>query len=261
MRRTFMIAAFVVLVLVAFVSASAQRGGMRASGGGRGGAAGRAIGHTSGGGHGFASGRSIGRTSGGRTSGSHAFGGMRAGLHTGIGARPSFRGGGFGGGRIRSRGFHRCFGCRRGFGYPWYAGYAYAGYYDPYWWWDSSSSYDRDYDEDRELALASEMDALSVEEQRLREQEDREQERDQDLYARRSQPREREDERAAVVPETALVFRDQHVEEVRNYAIAGGTLWVLNDHRAGKKIPLAQLDLDATVKMNDDRGVDFQVPR
>ena len=254
MRRPATIAAF--LVLVAFVSASAQRGGMRASGGGRGVAVGRAIGRTSGGSHGFASGRSIGRSSGGR-----AFGGMHAGLQTGIGARPSFRGGGFGGGRIRSRGFHRCFGCRRGFGYPWYAGYAYAGYYDPYWWWDSSSSYDRDYDEDRELALASEMDALSVEEQRLREQEDREQERDQDLYARRSQPREREEERAAVVPETALVFRDQHVEEVRNYAIAGGTLWVLNDHRAGKKIPLAQLDLDATVKMNDDRGVDFQVPR
>ena len=67
--------------------------------------------------------------------------------------------------------------------------------------------------------------------------------------------------RPAALPPTALVFRDQHVEEVRNYAIAGGTLWVLNDHQAGKKIPLAQLDLQATVKMNDDRGVDFQVPR
>ncbi len=61
-------------------------------------------------------------------------------------------------------------------------------------------------------------------------------------------------------PATALVFRDQHVEEVRNYAISGGTLWVLNE-KAAKKIPLAQLDLDATVKMNDDRGVDFQIPR
>jgi hypothetical protein len=60
-------------------------------------------------------------------------------------------------------------------------------------------------------------------------------------------------------PATALVFRDQHVEEVHNYAIAGGMLWVLNEE-AAKKIPLAQLDLDATVKMNDDRGVDFQVP-
>src|SRR5271156_2372667 len=48
-------------------------------------------------------------------------------------------------------------------------------------------------------------------------------------------------------PETALVFRDQHVEEVRNYAIADGNLWVLNDS-AAKKIPLTQLDLEATVK-------------
>jgi hypothetical protein len=59
---------------------------------------------------------------------------------------------------------------------------------------------------------------------------------------------------------TALVFRDQHVLEVRNYAISGGTLWVLND-QAAKKIPLAQLDIDATIKMNDERGVDFQVPK
>jgi hypothetical protein len=244
MRRPLTIAAFVVVLLVALVSASAQRGGMRSSGGGRGGAVGR----PSGGGHGIGIGRSIGGTSG-----SHAFGGM----HAGLGSRLSFRGDRFGGGRFHSSGFRHCFGCRRGFGYPWYGGYGYAGYYDPYWWWDSSSSYD--YDQERDLAQASEMNALSVEEQRLREQEDREQARDQDLYARRSQPRE--EERSAALPATALVFRDQHVEEVRNYAIAGGTLWVLNDHQAGKKIPLAQLDLDATVKMNDDRGLDFQVPK
>jgi len=251
MRRPLSIAAFVVLILVALVSASAQRGGMRSSGGGRGGAVGRGIGRTSGGGHGFGGGRSFGGPSGG-----HGFGGTRAGLRTGMGVRPSFRGDGFGGRRFHSRGFHHCFGCRRGFGFPWYAGYGYGGYYDPYWWWDSSSSYD--YDEERELALANEMNAASLEEQRLREQDDRERERDQDSYARHSQPRE--DDRAAADPVTALVFRDQHVEEVRNYAIAGGTLWVLNDHQAGKKIPLAQLDLAATVKMNDDRGVDFQVP-
>ena len=249
MRRPATIAAFVVLILIALVSASAQRGGMRSSGGGRGGAVGR----PSGGGHGVAIGRSIGGASGG-----HAFGGMRAGMHTGIGARPSFRGDGFGGRRFHSRDFHHCFGCRRDFGYPGYAGYGYAGYYDPYWWWDSSSSYGYDYDQERELGLASEMNSLNIEEQRLREQDDRERERDEDSYARRSQPRE--EERAAVFPATALVFRDQHVEEVRNYAISGGTLWVLNDHQAGKKIPLAQLDLAATAKMNDDRGVDFQVP-
>ncbi len=249
MRRPATIAVFVVLVLIAHVSASAQRAGMRSSGGGRGGAVGR----PSGGGHGFGIGRPMGGTSGGR-----AFGGMRAGLgaHPSL-SHPSFRGDGFGDRRFHSRGSHHCFGCRRGFGYPSYAGYGYAGYYDPYWWWDSSSSYD--YDEERELARASEMNALSIEEQRLREQDDSERERDRDVYARRSQPRE--EERAATVPATALVFRDQHVEEVRNYAIAGGTLWVLNDHQAGKKIPLAQLDLAATARMNDDRGVDFQVPK
>ena len=36
----------------------------------------------------------------------------------------------------------------------------------------------------------------------------------------------------------------------------GGDLWVSNSFDR----PLSQLDLDATVKMNDDRGVDFQVP-
>ncbi|MGD0791783.1 MAG: hypothetical protein ABR920_08435 [Terriglobales bacterium] len=228
MRRLLTIAAFV--ILVALVSASAQRGGMRAPGGARG----VAVGHPSGG---------------------HAFSGM----HPVPSARPSFRGNGFGGVRIRTGGFHHCYGCRRHYGYSGYAGYGYAGYYSPYWWWDSSSSYN--YDEERELALASEMNALSLEEQRLRQQEDRERERerDQDLYARRSQPRE-EERAAAVVPATALVFRDQHVEEVRNYAIAGGTLWVLNE-QAAKKIPLAQLDLAATARMNDDRGVDFQVPK
>jgi hypothetical protein len=61
-------------------------------------------------------------------------------------------------------------------------------------------------------------------------------------------------------PTTALVFRDRHVEEIRNYAISGGTIWVFGDQSA-KKIPLAQLDLAATAKMNDERGVDFQLPR
>ncbi len=61
-------------------------------------------------------------------------------------------------------------------------------------------------------------------------------------------------------PVTALVFRDHHVEEVRNYAIAGGTLWIL-DQPAAKRIPLTDLDLVATVEVNDTRGVGFQVPK
>ena len=63
---------------------------------------------------------------------------------------------------------------------------------------------------------------------------------------------------------TVLVFRDGHQLEVGNYAIVGSTLYDLSarsehDHR-GSKILLADLDIAATVKLNDDRGVEFRVP-
>jgi hypothetical protein len=58
---------------------------------------------------------------------------------------------------------------------------------------------------------------------------------------------------------TILVFKDGHQVEVRNYAIVGATLFDLSDGRT-RKVSLRELDLSATVKQNDDRGVDFQVP-
>jgi len=60
-------------------------------------------------------------------------------------------------------------------------------------------------------------------------------------------------------PSTVLIFKDGHELEVRNYAIVGGTLYDLSDGRT-RKVELAQLDLQATVKHNDDRGVSFQLP-
>jgi hypothetical protein len=58
---------------------------------------------------------------------------------------------------------------------------------------------------------------------------------------------------------TVLVFKDGHEMEIANYAIVGSTLYDLTDgHR--RKIALAELDLPATTKENDNRGVDFQVP-
>jgi len=60
-------------------------------------------------------------------------------------------------------------------------------------------------------------------------------------------------------PQTILVFKDGHQVEVANYAIVGNTLYDLSSgHR--QKIALADLDLTATAKQNDDRGIDFQVP-
>lgn len=63
----------------------------------------------------------------------------------------------------------------------------------------------------------------------------------------------------AAQPSTVLVFKDGHRADVLNYAIVGDTLF---DFGAGRthKILLADLDLPATRKANDERGVDFQIP-
>jgi len=60
-------------------------------------------------------------------------------------------------------------------------------------------------------------------------------------------------------PSTVLVFKDGHRSDVVNYAIAGDTLFDFDSGRT-RKILLADLDLPATHKANDDRGVDFQIP-
>ncbi len=58
---------------------------------------------------------------------------------------------------------------------------------------------------------------------------------------------------------TVLVFRDGHTQEVTNYAIMGPTVYVFD--KLPKKIALADLDVPATVKANDDQGVEFRVPK
>jgi len=81
---------------------------------------------------------------------------------------------------------------------------------------------------------------------------------DQDGYARSTPPQHRPDT-TDPSPATVLVFRDQHKQEVQNYAIVGQTLWTFAPQRT-QKIPLSDLDLAATQKANDERGVDFRVP-
>ncbi len=58
---------------------------------------------------------------------------------------------------------------------------------------------------------------------------------------------------------TLLIFKDGHKLEVSNYAIVGPTLFDLTLGHA-RKIALADLDLEATEKQNDDRGITFQIP-
>jgi hypothetical protein len=65
--------------------------------------------------------------------------------------------------------------------------------------------------------------------------------------------------KAEIHAETVLVYRDGHAEEVQNYAIVGKTIWIFNEAHA-KKVPLSELDLPATKRDNEDRGIDFVVP-
>ncbi len=243
MRRPVYSAAFLLLLLA--VPLYAQRGGGHGGFGGRGG-----IGARGGlGGRAMAAAHPVG---------GHSFRGMRSASFGSFAAR----GHNFGG-HFHNHGFHHrhCWGWGCGFwnGSPWWWGYGYAGYYGP-WWGDWDSSYSN-YDEEqqREAQLAEQMNALNLEEQRLREREDQQRDREQ-KYAQAQQTQPAQPAHDVPVPATVLVFRDQHRQEVVNYAIANGTLWVLNEQTA-KKIPLADLDLSATAKVNDERGVEFQVPR
>ena len=62
------------------------------------------------------------------------------------------------------------------------------------------------------------------------------------------------------LPPTLLVFKDGRTVEVANYAILGPTLFDLTaGHR--RKIAIMDLDLEATRKQNDERGVTFQLPQ
>jgi hypothetical protein len=242
-----------------------------------------------GGGHAGFSGGHAGGFSGGHVSGHSGFSGGHAGLSAGhaghlsagmhsaprgfthssglASSRGSFNRDRFARGhnrfhdrdRFRNFGFRNCngFGCRGGFGYPWWG----AGFYDPWWLSDSGSSYDEDYERDREIA--NDMNDQSLAEQRMLRQEDAD--GDQDSYSRRSDrqrspsPASSDDQQGPAVAPTVLVYRDQHKREIQNYAIVGNTLWNFAPPHT-EKIPLADLDLTATAKANDDRGIAFKVP-
>lgn len=102
--------------------------------------------------------------------------------------------------------------------------------------------------------LARELERLREEVERLREEQDlREQRRVRQRENEKPQPAETD------FPVTMFVFRDGHVLTTRNYAIVGPTLWLFSERRA-RKIPLSELDLDSTAKVNEERGVEFRLP-
>jgi len=66
------------------------------------------------------------------------------------------------------------------------------------------------------------------------------------------------------LPPAVLVFRDGHQEQIAKYTIVGGTIHVKGDYWTtgswGRTIPLAELNLAATVQLNQQRGVKFSLP-
>jgi hypothetical protein len=268
MRRLMAISAFApLLALILAIPLWAQHGGGGGHGGFSGGHAGGFSGHAA--------------FSGSHASGGNFGGGTRssAGPFRGMSSRrissasrsivsrnpylhDGFRGSRFGfNNRFRGYGFrNNCYGYRcGGYGYPW----GYYGYYDP-WWWDSGSSYDDDSERDR--VIANDMNEQSLEEQQMLRQEQAD--GDRDVYARSDpnhslrEPRpapSSQPQGAPIMPATVLVFRDQRQKEIQNYAIVGQTLWNFAPQHT-EKIPLADLDLAATAKANDDNGMTFRVP-
>ena len=56
-----------------------------------------------------------------------------------------------------------------------------------------------------------------------------------------------------------VVFKDgRPAEQIHNYALTRSTLFVLDEHH--RDIPVDEIDLDATRKVNRDAGVEFQLP-
>lgn len=58
---------------------------------------------------------------------------------------------------------------------------------------------------------------------------------------------------------TMLIFKDGHQLEVGNYAIVGHNLYDMSPGHSGK-VALADIDVTATQKQNEQHGVKFQVP-
>lgn len=133
-----------------------------------------------------------------------------------------------------------------------YGGYP---YYDPFF--DYSSGYQQPQQQpvvedsggnDREVAF--EVQALRDEIQSMR---DEQRNRNAEKSAA-AQPTPKDDS-----PNAILVFRDGIQLPIRNYAITGDTIWVLD--KPNQKISMAKLDIPATRQVNEKNGFEFHLPQ
>lgn len=66
------------------------------------------------------------------------------------------------------------------------------------------------------------------------------------------------------LPPAALVFRDGHKEEIAKYMIVGTTIYTSADYWSSgswsRKVQIAELDVPATLRLNQERGARFSLP-
>jgi hypothetical protein len=66
------------------------------------------------------------------------------------------------------------------------------------------------------------------------------------------------------LPPAILVYRDGHTEEVSSYSIIGGSIYTKANYWSTgawtRTIPIADLDIPATLSQNEKRGVKFEFP-
>jgi hypothetical protein len=76
--------------------------------------------------------------------------------------------------------------------------------------------------------------------------------------------REEAAQRSPALPPAVLVFRDGHREEVARYTILGDMIYASTDRWSTgswtRKIAVAELDVPATLKLNEERGGKFGLP-
>lgn len=69
---------------------------------------------------------------------------------------------------------------------------------------------------------------------------------------------------ATPLPPAVLVFRDGHQEEIGQYRIMGATIYLNTDYWTSgawtRTVPIADLDVPATLKLNQQRGANFRLP-
>jgi len=78
--------------------------------------------------------------------------------------------------------------------------------------------------------------------------------------ARRAEPSEPDNE----LPAAVLVFRDGHKEQIRKYTVVGSIIYTNADYWTTgswtRKIQVSELDVPATLRLNQEEGAKFSLP-